>query len=150
MNCAAPRAVYDALASNVAVALCKYAPAAYTHSGSALAEAIHSSADCMNQFLLLIGNRAARNRADEQHPPGFGRETHFHALMVALQIFLVGGVASVTAGVVRLLHRSPVEHPYGVIVVLCVSGVIEGEVAHRHVRQAMQAWLAQGPRLGGW
>ncbi|MEQ5844368.1 MULTISPECIES: cation diffusion facilitator family transporter [Paraburkholderia] len=126
MNGAAPRAVYYALVSNVAVALCKYAAAAYTHSGSALAEAIHSSADCVNQFLLLIGNRAARNRADEQHPLGFGRETHFYALLVALQIFLVGGVASVAVGVVRLLHRSPLEHPYVVIVVLCVSGVIEG------------------------
>lgn len=112
MNGAAPRAVYYALASNVAVALCKYAATAYTNSGSALAEAIHSSADCVNQLLLLMGSRAASNRADEQHPLGFGRETYFYALLVALQIFLVGGVASVAVGVVRLLHHSPLEHPY--------------------------------------
>ncbi|MGQ7933608.1 cation diffusion facilitator family transporter [Paraburkholderia sp. D1E] len=125
VNNTAPRAAYYALASNVAVALCQYAAAAYTNSGSALAEAIHSSADCVNQLLLLMGSRAASNRADKQHPLGFGRETYFYALLVALQIFLVGGVASVTVGVVRLLHRSPLEHPYVVIAVLCVSGVIE-------------------------
>lgn len=125
MKAAASRAVYYALASNVAVALCKYAAAAYTNSGSALAEAIHSSADCMNQLLLLIGSRAARNRADEQHPLGFGRETYFYALLVALQLFLAGGVASAALGVVRLLHRTPLEHPYVVVIVLCVSGVIE-------------------------
>ncbi|SFU26309.1 cation diffusion facilitator family transporter [Paraburkholderia aspalathi] len=125
MKAAVSRAVYYALASNVAVALCKYAAAAYTNSGSALAEAIHSSADCMNQLLLLIGIRAARNRADEQHPLGFGRETYFYALLVALQLFLVGGVASAALGVVRLLHRTPLEHPYVVVIVLCVSGLIE-------------------------
>lgn len=125
MKGGAPRAVYYALASNVAVALCKYAAAAYTNSGSALAEAIHSSADCLNQLLLLIGGRAASNRADEQHPLGFGRETYFYALLVALQIFLVGGVASAAVGVVRLLHHSPLEHPYVVVAVLCVSGLME-------------------------
>ncbi|WP_243658609.1 cation transporter [Paraburkholderia sp. BL9I2N2] len=70
-----PRAVYYALTSNVAVAICKYAVAFYTNSGSALAEAIHSSADCLNQFVLLLGRRSARALPDEQHRLGFGRET---------------------------------------------------------------------------
>jgi hypothetical protein len=91
-----PRAVYYALTSNIAVAACKYCAAAFTNSGSALAETIHSSADCLNQ-LLLTGNRAARGRADEKHPLGFGRETYFYAMLVALQIFLIGGVASTRA-----------------------------------------------------
>jgi cation diffusion facilitator family transporter len=129
-----PRAVYYALASNIAVAVCKYIAAVFTNSGSALAEAIHSSADCLNQLLLLLGRRAARARADEQHPLGFGRETYFYAMLVALQIFLIGGVASTAVGVVRLLHRSPLEHPYVVVAVLCASGVIEGVALKSSIR----------------
>ena len=138
-----PRAVYYALASNIAVAVCKYIAAIFTNSGSALAEAIHSSADCLNQLLLLLGGRAARARADEQHPLGFGCERYFYAMLVALQIFLIGGVASTVVGVVRLMHRSPLEHPYVVVAVLCTSGVIEGialrssiSTIERHRRRA--------------
>jgi len=122
----ASRAVYYALASNIAVAACKYIAAVFTNSGSALAEAIHSSADCLNQLLLLIGRHAAHARADEQHPLGFGRETYFYSMLVALQIFIIGGVASTVVAVIRLTHQSSLEHPYVVVAVLCASGLIEG------------------------
>jgi cation diffusion facilitator family transporter len=126
VNSSIPRAVYYALASNIAVAICKYLAAAYTHSGSAFAEAVHSTADCLNEVLLLIGGRAAQTAADDKHPFGFGRESYFYATLVALQIFLVGGGVSVALGIYRLLHHTPLDHPAVVIVVLCVSGVIEG------------------------
>lgn len=126
MSSSIPRAVYYALASNIAVAACKFAASAYTNSGSALAEAVHSTADCMNQVFLLIGNRAAQTRPDEKHPFGYGRESYFYATLVALQIFLIGGVVSVAFGVYRLVYRVPIDHPGVVIAVLCASGVIEG------------------------
>jgi cation diffusion facilitator family transporter len=126
MSRTVPRAVYYALASNVAVALCKFAAAAYTASGAALAEAIHSSADCMNQFFMLIGRRASRMRADEEHPLGFGRESYFYSTVVALQIFVVGGLASTAVGIYRLMHTEPLDHPAVVIAVLAASVVIEG------------------------
>lgn len=129
-----PRAVYYALASNVVVALCKYAAAAYTNSGATLAEAAHSSADCLNQLLLIAGRRAARNDADEQHPLGFGRATHFYAMLVALQIFLVGGMASLSIGAYRLWHRAALDHPAVAIAVLCVSGLVEGAALHASIR----------------
>ncbi len=120
-----PRAVYYALASNLAVAACKYAAAAWTNSGSAFAEAIHSSADCLNQLLLIVGTRAATARPDADHPLGFGRVTYFYAMLVATQIFIVGGLASAAVGAYRLAHASGVEHGSVVIAVLVVSGVIE-------------------------
>lgn len=125
MSATVPRAVYYALASNLAVAACKYAAAAYTNSGSAFAEAIHSSADCLNQLLLLVGGRAAAARADAAHPLGFGRVTYFYAMLVATQIFIVGGLASAAVGGLRLVQHAPVEHGGVVIAVLLVSGVIE-------------------------
>jgi hypothetical protein len=58
-------------------ALCKFATAACTASGAALAKARRSSADCMNRFFMPIGRRASRERANENLPPGLGRETYF-------------------------------------------------------------------------
>lgn len=148
---AVPRAVYYALASNLAVAACKYAAAAYTNSGSAFAEAIHSSADCLNQVLLLIGGRAAVARADADHPLGFGRVTYFYAMLVATQIFIVGGIASAAVGAYRLAHPSPVEHGPVVIAVLVASGIIEtialkasiDTIAQRGQPVALLRWLRE-------
>lgn len=126
MNSSIPRAVYYALAANAAVAVCKFAAAFYTDSGSAFAEAVHSTADCMNEVLMLIGGRAAQATPDDKHPFGFGRESYFYATLVALQIFLVGGVVSVGLGGYRLVHHVPLDHPAVVIAVLLASGVIEG------------------------
>ncbi|PVX61378.1 cation diffusion facilitator family transporter [Paraburkholderia unamae] len=126
MPATVPRAVYYALASNVAVAICKFAAALYTNSGATLAEAAHSSADCLNQILLIAGRRAAHNRPDEQHPLGFGRETHFYAMLVALQFFMVGGGVSVAIGVWRLWHHSGLDRPEVAVGVLLLSALVEG------------------------
>ena len=117
-----PRAIYHALASNIAVAACKYIVALLTNSGAALAEAIHSSADCLNQLIMLYGHRRARAKPDEQHPFGFGREQYVYGMLVAMQLFVVGGLASVAVGIFRVLHPSPLDSPY-LAVGLCVHPV---------------------------
>lgn len=129
-----PRAVWYALLSNVVVAICKLAAALYTHSGATLAEAVHSSADCFNQILLIAGRRAAHERPDELHPFGFGRETHFYAMLVALQFFIVGGLLSVGIGAWRLWHHSALDHPLIAVAVLLVSAVIEGNALRASIR----------------
>ena len=48
------RAVIYALGANTAIAVSKYVAAVITGSGSMLAEAVHSTADCGNQLLLLL------------------------------------------------------------------------------------------------
>ena len=48
-------AVLTALIVNVLIALSKFVVAFITGSATIKAEAIHSSADCANQVLLLIG-----------------------------------------------------------------------------------------------
>jgi cation diffusion facilitator family transporter len=141
---AAPRAIWYALASNIVVAACKYGVAFYTHSGSALAEAVHSSADCLNQLVLLVGYRAARAKPDEQHPLGFGRETYVYGMLVAMQLFIVGGAVSVAVGVYRVLHPSPLDHPWLAIGVMAVSGVIEALALRASVKTIEPAHRARG------
>ena len=53
MSAESPKAIFYALAANAGIAVCKYAAAAFTGSGSMFAEAIHSTADCGNQLLLF-------------------------------------------------------------------------------------------------
>jgi cation diffusion facilitator family transporter len=154
MHSSAPRAVYYALASNIAVAACKFGVALYTNSGSALAEAVHSSADCLNQVALLVAHRAARAPPDEQHPLGFGRVTYVYGMLVAMQLFVVGGVASIAIGGFRAIHRSQLEHPLLAIGVLCVSGVIEAlslrgairTIEPRHRAEGLLNWFKESGR----
>src|SRR5262249_46535062 len=72
---------------NVAIALAKAVAAALTGSGALLAEAIHSSADCTNQVLLLVGVRAASKPPTREYPLGRGREVYFWSFLVALLLF---------------------------------------------------------------
>jgi cation diffusion facilitator family transporter len=149
-----PRAIYYALASNIAVATCKYIVALVTNSGAALAEAIHSSADCLNQLIMLYGHRRARAKPDEQHPFGFGREQYVYGMLVAMQLFVVGGLASVAVGIFRAFRPSPLDSPYLAVGVLCASGVIEGfalratirTIEPRHRVHSLLHWFRESGR----
>src|SRR5436190_19773028 len=68
------RVVYAALIGNALVAASKYIAAALSGSSAMLTEAIHSTSDCTNQILLLIGERRGKLPADETHPFGYGME----------------------------------------------------------------------------
>ncbi|MFM0327080.1 cation diffusion facilitator family transporter [Caballeronia glebae] len=120
-----PKAIFYALAANFGIAVCKFAAAAFTGSGAMFAEAIHSTADCGNQLLLLFGIKRARAPANVLHPLGSGREIYFYALIVALLLFFVGGAFSVYEGAHRLMHHEPVSNPIVALVILGVSVVLE-------------------------
>jgi cation diffusion facilitator family transporter len=120
-----PKAIFYALAANFGIAVCKFGAAAYTGSGSMFAEAIHSSADCGNQLLLLFGLKQAQAPADALHPLGSGREIYFYSMIVALLLFFVGGAFSVYEGVHRIAGHEEVSNPVVALVVLGVSVVLE-------------------------
>jgi cation diffusion facilitator family transporter len=119
------KAILYALGANFGIAVSKFAAAAWTGSGSMLAEAIHSSADCANQLLLLLGMREAKRPESEDHPLGHHRAAYFWAMVVALMLFFMGGAFSVYEGVERLLHPQPLENGLIAMVVLGVAVVLE-------------------------
>jgi cation diffusion facilitator family transporter len=146
-----PKAIFYALAANLGIAICKFAAAAFTGSGSMFAEAIHSSADCGNQLLLLFGLREARKPASPLHPMGSGREINFYSLLVALLLFFVGGAFSVYEGVHRLFAREPLQYAYVALAVLGVSVVLEAlslwgavkEIRKTHPDKSMWRWFRE-------
>ena len=119
------RAILYALGANFGIAVAKFVAAAWTGSGSMLAEAIHSTADCFNQLLLLLGMRQAKRPESEEHPLGHHRVVYFWSMIVALLLFFMGGAFSVYEGIERLQHPQPLQHAAVAMVVLGVAVVLE-------------------------
>ena len=119
------RAILFALGANAGIAITKFGAAAYTGSGAMLAEAIHSVADTANQLLLLLGMKRAKAAASADHPLGHQRVSYFYGMMVALLLFLVGGLFSVYEGWHRLQHPEPLKNASVALIVLGVAIVLE-------------------------
>lgn len=119
------RAILFALVANAGIAVSKLAAALYTGSGSMLAEAIHSCADCGNQVLLFIGLKQAQRPPDAEHPLGYGKLSYFWSFLVAILLFSLGGLFSVYEGVHKLQATEPLHDAWVGIVVLALSIALE-------------------------
>lgn len=127
--------IIQSLLVNVAIAIVKTIAAVLTKSGSMLAEALHSFSDCGNQLLLLVGVRQARKPADATHPLGYGRAVYFWSFMVALMLFLGGGVFSIYEGIHKIREPEPVEKVWVGVAILLVSLVLEGGATLSNIRE---------------
>lgn len=92
------RAILAALTANLGIAVAKFVAFLFTASSSMLAEAIHSVADSGNQLLLLLGGRRAQQAATPEHPFGYGRERYVYGFLVAIVLFLLGGLFALYEG----------------------------------------------------
>jgi cation diffusion facilitator family transporter len=112
------RAVLYALGANFAIAVTKYIAAAITSSGSMLAEAVHSTADCGNQILLLLGLKRSKRPPSDDYPLGYGKETYFWSFIVAIMLFSVGGLFSLYEGWHKLNQPEALSYPLLALAVL--------------------------------
>ena len=115
-----------ALAANAGIAVAKFAGAFFSGSASMLAEAIHSTVDCANQILLLIGNKRSQRPATPQYPLGFGREAFFWSFIVAILLFSLGGLFAIYEGVHKLSAHEEVSSPFLGLGILFVAIILEG------------------------
>jgi len=120
------RSILYALTANAAIAVAKGVAAIVTHSSAMLAEAIHSLADTVNQLLLLLGMKRARQPPSPDYPLGYGKEIYFWSFIVALLLFSVGGMFSIYEGWHKLHAPKPLESPWIAIAVLVFSVIAEG------------------------
>ncbi len=118
------KAIFYAFSANLGIALAKTGAAFWTGSGSLLAEAIHSYADCGNQILLFIGLQRAEKQPTPQHPMGYGREPYIWSMMVAFTLFSVGGVFSIHEGWQRYSDVHELENTgIALLILLLASGL---------------------------
>jgi len=120
------KAVIAALLSNVGIAISKFVAFFLTGSSSMLSEAIHSVADSGNQLLLLLGGHRAKRKADKEHQFGFGRVRFVYGFVVAIVLFIVGGLFAVYEGIHKIQHPDELTDPAIAIGVLLIAMVLEG------------------------
>lgn len=120
------RAIFAALAANLGIAVSKFIAFFITGSSSMLSEAIHSVADSGNQILLLVGNKRAKRERSQSHQFGYGGVRYVYAFIVAIVLFLVGGLFSLYEGFHKIQHPEELDSPAVAIVVLLVAIALEG------------------------
>ncbi len=102
-------AVVAALVGNGVITVVKGITFLITGSGAMLSETIHSVADFMNQFLLLVGLVRADQKPDNQFEYGYSGEKYVWALISAVGIFFLGCGVTIYHGVHSLLHPPELE-----------------------------------------
>lgn len=119
------RAIAAAFLANLGIAIAKFVGFAITGASSMLAEAIHSVADTANQGLLFLGGARAARPASVERPFGYGRERYFWSFIVALVLFLVGGLFAVYEGIQKLREPHEITSPAVALGILGVALVLE-------------------------
>lgn len=114
-------AILYAFSANLGIALAKTFAALWTGSGSLLAEAVHSFADCGNQVLLLIGMKRSEKHATAKHPMGYGREAYIWSMMVAFTLFSAGGVFSIHEGWQRYSNPHTLDNAGIALLILLIA-----------------------------
>jgi cation diffusion facilitator family transporter len=98
------RLILLALTANSAIAVTKFIAAGISGSTAMFAEAVHSVADSGNQLFLLRGEAVSRYGPSVTHPYGRGAALYFWSFMVAVLLFVGGGVWSIFNGWQRVMH----------------------------------------------
>ena len=96
--------VVAALIGDLFVTASKFVAALWTGSAAMTSEAIHSVVDTTNEILLLYGIHRSKQKADADHPFGYGREIYFWSFVVSLLILALGAGFSDHVGVNRIFY----------------------------------------------
>ena len=143
------KAILYAFVANLGIALAKLAASIYTNSGSMLAEAIHSFADCGNQVLLYLGLRQSQRPPDAKHPLGYGKITYFWSFIVALLLFSMGGLFSMYEGWHKLHAPEELNKAWVALLVLGRVDRARVRIAARLPARDQEAAQGQVARLLG-
>jgi len=119
------KSILFALGANFSIAVAKGFAAMYTGSGAMLAEAVHSLADSGNQLLLILGLKQSRLPPNSDFPLGFGKSIYFWSFLVALVLFMLGGVFSLYEGWHKLNHPEDLNTPMLAVGVLIFAIIAE-------------------------
>ncbi len=129
-----------ALAANLGIAVTKFVAYLLTASSAMLAEAVHSVADSGNQLLLLFGGRRSRRTATPEHPFGYGHERYFYAFLVAIVLFILGGLFALYEAWEKIRDPHPITSWQWVpVAVLLVAVVMEATALRTALRQSRTA-----------
>ena len=130
------KAIIAAFLANMGIAVTKFIAWLFSGSSSMLAESVHSVADAANQLLLLLGGKRAKQRADKEHPFGYGRVRYVYAFVVAIVLFTMGGVFSVYEGIAKIRDPHPIAVWWLPMLVLTIAIVLESLSLRTAIRES--------------
>lgn len=119
------KAVIAALLANIGIAISKFVAFLFTGSSSMLSEAVHSVADSGNQVLLLVGNRHSKRNVTDHHQFGYGRVRYIYGFVVAIVLFVIGGIFSLYEGIHKIQSPEEVTNTSIALGVLVVAIILE-------------------------
>ncbi len=128
-----------ALVGNTLIAVSKFVVGLATSSAAMIAEGFHSVADAGNQVLLLRGINVSQRAPSVRHPFGRGKEVYFWSLMVAVMLFVAGGVLAIQRGIDAIQHPHEITSFLPNYIVLGAAILIEAftfRVAYKHFNAA--------------
>lgn len=139
------KAITMALIANITISVAKFVGFLVTGSSSMLAETVHSLADSGNQLLLIIGGKRSKRGASKTHQFGYGGERYFYSFIVALTIFLIGGIFAIYEGIAKVQHPHELHDPYVAIAILVVAIIMESfslrtAVTESNLIRKMASW----------
>src|SRR4051794_21626244 len=129
--------------ANFGIAVAKFIGGMISHSSAMMSEAAHSAADTITEILLFAALKRGNRAADDKHPFGYGRGTHFWAFLASLAPLALGAGLSFWQGVTTIINGEEQGSPLISYIVLAVSFVLEGTSwlkAVRQVRGAARQW----------
>ncbi|MEM0133707.1 MAG: cation diffusion facilitator family transporter [Thermoplasmatales archaeon] len=136
--------VIRALLGDLFIAVSKYIAAFVSGSAAMLAEAIHSSSDTVNQFLLLLGYNLSAKKDVSKFPFGRGREQFFWSFVAAILVFGISGVLTFIEGILKLTTPYKITEPISAYIVLAVSFTIDGYVLYISSHLFLATYRKQG------
>ena len=111
----------------------------FTGSHAMFSEAIHSTADTVNQVILAYGIKSSAKKPDENHPYGYTNMQYVSSLVSGVGIFCVGAGLSVYHGIDGLISPHPMESLSLALGILCFSFLSEFAtllLAYRSIRES--------------
>jgi cation diffusion facilitator family transporter len=120
------RSIYAALVANIGIAITKFIAGYLSGSAAMISEAIHSTVDCSNELLLLLGLHRSRKKRDKKHPFGHGRELYFWSFIIGILIFGLGAGLSFYQGLVGLSKPRLTTNLQLNVIVLGIALLFEG------------------------
>ena len=89
-----------------------------------VADAVNNLADASSSLITLVGFKLASMPEDDEHPYGHARMEYLAGMAVSVMIIIVG-VELGTSSIEKILHPSPLEFSWTVVIVLLLAIAIK-------------------------
>lgn len=108
------------IVSNAILCIAKLLTGIFSGSIAIIADGINNLADVSSSIITLAGFKLASMPEDEEHPYGHARIEYITGMIVSVLIVVVG-VELAKSSVDKILHPSPLEFSWSVVVVLVLA-----------------------------